>query len=974
MQKTVANLTPTLVNSMQTIMKRNTLIYKTLGLLSLLSILSLTACKQEDPREASSTEERTVHGPDEVAVSVQLEALRLPIDEEVNASTARAINVGTSDVTKDGKTNYSVISINRATGANKTLRVIGIFYSPTLKKAYYTDKENPMIWTLSESNAADPTKPLRYTCIQSGVVYIPSADLQAAKDWYFSGVLGADYDKNTGTLTFRPYAKYPGDETTFPDGPEKGFNYQSNLDAAGQQRHFDLDIPMSSDWVRLKLSADSDSPTFEHYFNPPNWVPGVGSKTTDAEIKFRPRGTLLRMRFRNATNQDLNVVDYKLSSNTLAFAATVKLSDFTTMGAITEGGKLKLTPVMGLNPRIDLTTSPGATKPGHFVQHAEFDNGIYRKGTGEDSQGATIAWVLINPDEQAKAKAEYDRRKAAGSAVGGSMPSLMIRATAVPSKSDVFHSMQKIADYYPLPQRISYISSMPVFYTGVDDPAKKFVDGAQQWFTIHINSNLSNLELTTFEPIAAGAYTGRVTFKNLHPWANYHNDDNTENWLDEVSYPNLRDTQTWLAGGNIFSNKDDRRILSDIPAGVDASQPIRSTAYYYVPYQEQIASYLPIPKDYQSRDNEMIRVNPGETKAPFEVDVCEPEFNRSRYGSSQINRITTARFTLKGGNVADVNKNFNRRITGPQRGMPVSNATEARDWTVNMGAEGYNFFNFFWATHVVYGLAYLEAGNPESLVAYRYLWGSSPTKASGLAPTDIYWEKDILYNSLILGDATGSKYIGTTEAQMINKRNFSAWSAGRPGRGGDGRAMVSVFTVALRRIGSNSDQIRSLKDIDIIAQESFWTERPDNVVFRIFSAIGFSESSSSGNNAGTNRNRGAYIMTQTTPAGGIAGQDYVYYYIDKNSWGRFNTNDSQKLLDDYLARARRTPNFNGYPGYDTRKARPAHYKAAWPSDTPPQLYSDQDAIERVYPKTGSGIPTRVMVGRRDNQMSAPRRY
>ena len=187
-------------------------------------------------------------------------------------------------------------------------------------------------------------------------------------------------------------------------------------------------------------------------------------------------------------------------------------------------------------------------------------------------------------------------------------------------------------------------------------------------------------------------------------------------------------------------------------------------------------------------------------------------------------------------------------------------------------------------------------------------------------------------------------------------RDVSTWSSGRPQSNGAGKAMVSAFVVAMKPIGAFHDRIRSLNDLDVVAQESFWTENPKTLVFRIFPAVGFSTSNSTSPNAAVNRNRGAYLMTRDVPNGGIAGKDFYYFYVGPEGWGLFNTKDSDKLNEEFRLTQKNTT----FGGYNTEAKQQAQFKSGWTADI---FDLGQYYISRAFPKTGSGIPARFMVGK-----------
>ena len=271
----------------------------------------------------------------------------------------------------------------------------------------------------------------------------------------------------------------------------------------------------------------------------------------------------------------------------------------------------------------------------------------------------------------------------------------------------------------------------------------------------------------------------------------------------------------------------------------------------------------------------------------------------------------------------------------------------------------YNYFNYFWCSHIVYGLAYLREGDPESLVAYRYFWGISPEDAGvplrNKFAAEGQWKSGndewltAVYgpeNAAIIKQGTANPNLGET------LRKLSAFSAGRAGKGGIGASMVSFFSVGMRYIGRQDPLVRSLGDIDVVSDEKWWTSDPKNVVFRIFSAVGFANGKSLPTGADhpdvNNRNRGAYILTQTNSDG--AG-NHDYFYIGPGSWGRFNTKDEPALSEMWLKMhegegkyyRNKTPRYNAYP--NVLAEAPHWYK-----------------ISRAYLPANSGAPTHFMVG------------
>ena len=162
-----------------------------------------------------------------------------------------------------------------------------------------------------------------------------------------------------------------------------------------------------------------------------------------------------------------------------------------------------------------------------------------------------------------------------------------------------------------------------------------------------------------------------------------------------------------------------------------------------------------------------------------------------------------------------------------------------------------------------------------------------------------YWDetRNAVYgpeNAAILKQGSSNPNLGETV------RRLSAWSAGRLGKGGLGQAMVSFFSVGMRYVGRFDPKVRNLGDIDVVSDEKWWTADPKNVVFRIFSAVGFAPGVSlatQNNDDIVNRNRGAYILTQTNDDN--AG-NHDYFYIGPKSWGRFNTKNEPTLSAMWL--------------------------------------------------------------------------
>ena len=180
-------------------------------------------------------------------------------------------------------------------------------------------------------------------------------------------------------------------------------------------------------------------------------------------------------------------------------------------------------------------------------------------------------------------------------------------------------------------------------------------------------------------------------------------------------------------------------------------------------------------------------------------------------------------------------------------------------------------------------------------------------------------------------------------------RKLSAWSAGRAGVG---RSMVSFFSVGMRYIGKFDPRVHGLRDIDVVANEKWWTSDLENVVFRIFTAVGFAngQSLSTGTSAVENRNRGAYILTQSNDDG--AG-NYDYFYIGPRSWGRFNTKNEAALSAMWL---QMHADQGQYYLPNGRTPKYATSDAVYSQD------ERQYQISRAFLSPNSGAPTHFMVG------------
>ena len=889
---------------------------KWLYMLLMAASVSLGSCKQEDVNSNGVTEKRD---PNLISVSLDMSA---GVQDSIKssdepASKARALSYMLKDGEKDGQTSYSVLTFEPE-NAPATISSYGIFYCPTApegKKVYISN--GPMQW--KKKTIKD--KKVRYEIHKGGIVDIDRSLMDGNHQWYFAAVLGATYDAAMKTLSFDPYA----------DAKTNGLTYQFNGES------INLNLPMTTSWSKLKV-REPDPRSTEHWFYPEEYVITQGlPDDVEPSIVFRPRGTVFRMRIVNESINHLRIMSYDMESNAMAFKTTISTDDVISQtAAVTSGDKLKLTPVMDHPARI-LVYDRGGVE-GRVVASKH-----------ESMSGVTLAWGYLNEAEQAKLAPNIGKK---GSELQPSpkVPYIGVRVTASPVEDDHWNSMEKAADYYPIENRVSYISRMPIFYTYVNQLDKHFKDGGSEWLRVKVATALTNLERTSFEVLAAGFEPGKVgAFKRGHPWMNRHQ-DNGDYWLDQVTYPNLAQLQTWMSDTRPF--KGEAKADPDL---VDhAGKPLEnlvSTAKYYLPHAEEIQSYIPIPVGAGKMDS--LSLKNGEVRGPFTVEVIEQDLN-IKHGAAP-SATANARFILKGGDSTLVNSlNYGKDL---KTGADISLEGNI-GWNAEKMAP-YNYFNYFWCSHIVYGLAYLREGDPESLVAYRYFWGISPEDA-GVPLRNKFVAEDqwksgdnermtAIYgpeNAAIMKQGTANPNLGET------LRKLSAFSAGRAGKGGVGASMVSFFSVGMRYVGRFDPKVRSLGDIDVVSDEKWWTSDPKNVVFRIFSAVGFANGTSLATGADhpdvNNRNRGAYILTQTNSDG--AG-NHDYFYIGPGSWGRFNTKDEPELSAMWLKMhegegkyyRNKTPQYNAYPNV-TAEA-PHWYK-----------------ISRAFLPANSGAPTHFMVG------------
>ncbi len=877
--------------------------------------VSLGSCKQEDVNSNGVTEKRD---PNLISVSLDMSAgVQDSIAESEPKHQGRALSYTLEDGEKDGQKSFSILKFDTEK-APETLEAYGIFYCPTApegKKVYISN--GPMQWKKKTSK----DKKVRYEIHKGGIVDIDRNLMNGNHQWYFAGLLGAEYDAATKTLSFDPYA----------DAKTNGLTYQFNGES------INLNLPLTTKWTKLHIYAPEAS-------NPDPWFYPEGYKATQVQpadvepsIVFRPRGTVFRMRIVNESINDLKIMSYDMESNAMAFKTTISTDDVISQtAAVTSGDKLQMKPVMSHPARI-LVYDRGGVE-GRVVASKH-----------ESKSGVTLAWGYLNEAEQAKLAPNIGK-KVSDIQPSPKVPYIGVRVTASPVEDDHWNSMEKAADYYPIENRVSYISRMPIFYTYVNQLDKHFKDGGSEWLRVKVATALTNLERTSFEVLAANFTPGNAgSFKRGHPWMNRHQ-DNGDYWLDQVTYPNLAQLQTWMSDSRPFKGeaKADPDLVDH--AG-KALVNLVSTAKYYLPHAEEIQSYLPIEEGAGKMDS--LSLKAGEVKGPFTVKVIEQDLN-IKHGAA-ASAVHNARFILKGGNSDAVNaSNYGKDL---KTGADISLVGNI-GWDAKKMAP-YNYFNYFWCSHIVYGLAYLREGDPESLVAYRYFWGISPENAGTPLRNNFtaegQWKSGdnermtALYspeNVAIMQQGTANPNLGET------LRKLSAFSAGRAGKGGVGASMISFFSVGMRYIGRQDPLVRSLGDIDVVSDEKWWTSDPKNVVFRIFSAVGFANGKSLPTGADhpdvNNRNRGAYILTQTNTDG--AG-NHDYFYIGPRSWGRFNTKDEPELSTMWLKMhegegkyyRNKTPRYNAYP--NVLAEAPHWYK-----------------ISRAYLPANSGAPTHFMVG------------
>ena len=873
---------------------------------------SLVGCKKEE-LNTYGTEQRD---PNLISVSFDMSAgVQDTIAADGAKTQGRALSYTLDDGEKDGKKSFSLLKLN-AEKAPETLEAYGIFYCPTApegKKVYISN--GPMQWTKKKVNG----NRVRYEIHKGGIVDVDRSLMDGTHQWYFAAVLGAEYDAATKSFSFDPYK----------DAKANGLTYQFNGEP------INLNLPMTTSWSKLKV-REPDLGSTEPWFYPEEYVITQGlPEGVDPSVVFRPRGTVFRMRIVNESINDLRIMSYNMESNVLAFKATLAIHDVIDQQVdAVAGKKLKLTPVMKHPAEVLVFDKDG--KAGRIVQKKH-----------ESQSGVTLAWAYLNEgllEELTPNLGENgDEDKASKEA-----PYFAVRATANPVGDDHWNSMQKAADYYPIENRISYITQAPVYYAYVNQLDKHYKDGGSEWLRVKITTSLTNLERTTFEAIGPNYTPGKVgTFKRGHPWMNRHADNNNY-YLDFISYPNLAELKKWLTPPVDFKseNNDPDMLWQDGEKQIKTvlSSKANGTSYY-LPHAEEIQSYIPIDKK-----TDFLYLEKGQKKAPFDVDVIEQDLNLKH--DNPVASIHTARFVLKGGDNELVNTlNYGKDLkTGTS--IPM---TGNIGWTPDQ-MKPYNYFNYYWCSHVVYGLAYLRKGDPESLVAYRYFWGISPENAGvPLGSNSVGGFVEGTKTDAIFGPEDAAILKNSNDPRIgETQRKVSAWSGGRMNRSGLGKSMISFFSVGMRYVGRFDPKVRSLGDIDVVADEKWWTSDPKNVVFRIFTAVGFVPGKSlpvNNDNDVVNRNRGAYILTQTNSD---SDGNHDYFYIGPNSWGRFNTKNEPALSDMWL-KMHEGKGGNYRPGGQTPKYKTDNQKVY--DGAPNQYY-----ISKAFLPANSGAPTHFMVG------------
>ena len=397
--------------------------------------------------------------PGEISVGISLDALTLPVGNE---GEIRALNMTMNNSTHNGNPSYSVVKMNRQAAA-ATISSVGVFYcptDPTRQMVYYTDPNKPMTWELVKANGDNPSKPLLYKCTQSNIVNIPKVLLDGTHEWYFMGVVGAK-QATDGTLTFKPSE----------GNTASGYDYQAN------GSNFNLEVPMTSGWVKINLKVRPDDlhgygGGTEPYFYPENWdlkPVGNGSKA-EPTIKFKPRGTLFRILVTNKANYNLKITDINLRSNVMAFDASITPESIRALNVPTPGQAMPLERGTTNDVLLDVR-----------------DNLVSETQNETNNPGAILAWGLINEKLYKEVDVAYQADNLQR------FPYLAVRASAYPTDNDMWTSAEKQSDYFPLKKRASAVSGKPVFLAKVSNISTMYRDGGQQWLSVTITNSLSNL-------------------------------------------------------------------------------------------------------------------------------------------------------------------------------------------------------------------------------------------------------------------------------------------------------------------------------------------------------------------------------------------------------------------------------------------------------------------------------------------------
>ena len=474
---------------------------KWLYMLLMAAGIALVGCKQEE-LNTNGTEQRD---PNLISVSFDMSA---GVQDSISeGQQGRALSYTLSDEVKGDKTSYSVLKFNADT-APEMLEAYGIFYCPDApegkEKVYVSN--GPMQWTKTQKINANH---VRYEIHKGGIVDVDRTLMDGTHQWYFAAVVGAEYDATTKTFSFDPYK----------DAKANGLTYQFNGEP------INLNLPMTTSWSKLKVREPEEGST-EHWFYPQEYVITQGLPEGVApSVIFRPRGTVFRMRMKNESSNDVRIMSYNLESNALAFKTTISSEDILGLSNIAQGDKLQMTPVMNHPAEV-------------LVFDRDGSEGRIIRARHESQSGAALAWGFLNESKQ-KELAPSIGKKVSDTEARPEVPYLLVRATAEAAGDDKWNSMEKAADYFPIENRVSYISQAPIFYTYVRDLSHHYQDGGSEWLRVKLSRALTNLERTSFEVISNTFRPGKPgAFKRGHPWMNRHA-DNKFYFLDGVAYPRL---------------------------------------------------------------------------------------------------------------------------------------------------------------------------------------------------------------------------------------------------------------------------------------------------------------------------------------------------------------------------------------------------------------------------------------------------